>query len=69
MAGVDGWQLSNVPIFQSAAHLAALEIFQQATMRSLRQEKPRADRLSGVFVDDFDPTRKALPYHNPKKSS
>ncbi|AYB30298.1 kynureninase [Chryseolinea soli] len=36
MEGIDGWQLSNVPIFQSAAHLAALEIFQDAGMKAVR---------------------------------
>ncbi|HPM30501.1 MAG TPA: kynureninase [Chryseolinea sp.] len=38
MTGIDGWQLSNVPIFQSAAHLASLEIFQQAGMKNLRSK-------------------------------
>jgi len=38
MAGIDGWQLSNVPIFQSAAHLASLEIFQQAGIKNLRRK-------------------------------
>lgn len=38
MEGVDGWQLSNVPIFQSAAHLASLEIFQQATFGAIRKK-------------------------------
>jgi kynureninase len=38
MPGVDAWQLSNVPIFQAAAHLASLEIFAEAGIRNLRQK-------------------------------
>ncbi|HEY5825622.1 MAG TPA: kynureninase [Cyclobacteriaceae bacterium] len=38
MPGVDGWQLSNVPIFQSAAHLASLEIFKTAKITALRKK-------------------------------
>lgn len=38
MEGIDGWQLSNFPILPGAAHLASLEIFQDAGMKSLRQK-------------------------------
>ena len=38
MSGVDGWQLSNVPVFQSAAHLASLEIFKEAKISALRKK-------------------------------
>lgn len=38
MPGVDGWQLSNIPILQSAALLASLEIFQQAGIKRLREK-------------------------------
>jgi len=38
MPGVDGWQLSNVPIFQSAALLASLEIFNEAGIDTLREK-------------------------------
>lgn len=38
MSGIDGWQLSNVPIFQSAAHLASLEIFKEAKINLLRKK-------------------------------
>jgi kynureninase len=36
MSGVDGWQLSNVPVLQAAAHLASLKIFDQAGIRRIR---------------------------------
>jgi kynureninase len=38
ISGVDGWQVSNVPIFQAAAHLASLEIFKAAGMKALRKK-------------------------------
>ena len=38
MHGADGWQVSNVPIFQAAAHLASLEIFGKIGMKALRQK-------------------------------
>jgi kynureninase len=38
LSGADSWQISNVPILQAAAHLASLEIFEQAGMRALRKK-------------------------------
>lgn len=36
MSGADGWQLSNVNVLSSAAHLASLEIFEEVGMTALR---------------------------------
>jgi kynureninase len=38
MEGVDGWQVSNFPVLSGAAHLASLEIFQQAGYKNLRKK-------------------------------
>lgn len=38
MPGADGWQLSNVNVIGSAAHLAALEIYNEAGMEALREK-------------------------------
>ncbi|QQS33966.1 MAG: kynureninase [Acidobacteriota bacterium] len=38
LAGAEGWQLSNPPIFQLAALRASLEIFDGATMPALREK-------------------------------
>ena len=38
MKGADGWQLSNVNILASAAHLASLEIFKEVGMEALREK-------------------------------
>lgn len=38
LSGAEGWQLSNPPIFQLAALLASLELFDQAGIKSLRSK-------------------------------
>lgn len=38
MFGAAGWQLSNAQIFSFAAHLASLELFEEATMHKLREK-------------------------------
>jgi kynureninase len=46
MLGADGWQLSNVNVISSAAHLASLEIFAEVGMDSLRA---KSLKLTGYF--------------------
>ncbi|MTI22626.1 kynureninase [Fulvivirga sp. RKSG066] len=38
MPGADGWQLSNVNVLSSAAHLASLEIFEEVGMTALLEK-------------------------------
>ena len=47
MPGADGWQLSNVNVLGSAAHLASLEIFHQVGMEKLRQ---KSLKLTGYLL-------------------
>jgi kynureninase len=37
-SGAQGWQLSNAPVMNMAAHKASLEIFQKAGMKNLRKK-------------------------------
>lgn len=38
MPGADGWQLSNFPVISGAAHLASLQIFEEAGIQNLRKK-------------------------------
>ena len=38
MPGADGWQVSNFPVLTGAAHLASLQIFEEASMKKLREK-------------------------------
>lgn len=58
MEGADGWQLSNVPIFQSAAHLASLEIFQQAGFSAIRKKSLLLTGYLEFLLNEFDPSEK-----------
>ncbi|HMG90249.1 MAG TPA: kynureninase, partial [Chryseolinea sp.] len=66
MPGADGWQLSNVPVFQSAAHIAALEIFQQTTMTALRKKSLLLTGYLEFLLNDFDPDQKYYLILTPK---
>ena len=37
-AGAEGWQMSNAPVFNMAAHKASLAIFEQAGIKNLRKK-------------------------------
>ncbi|MBA4144673.1 MAG: kynureninase, partial [Cytophaga sp.] len=45
MPGADGWQLSNVPVFQSAALIASLEIINEAGIKALRKKSIQLTEL------------------------
>lgn len=48
---VEAWQLSNPPIFQLASLRASMELFDEATMKSLRE---KGDRLTSYFENQID---------------
>ena len=70
MPGVDGWQLSNHPVLLSAAHLAALEIFQEAGIQNLRKKSEQLTGYLEFLLNTIDPTSdffKLLTPTNPKE--
>jgi len=56
--GADGWQLSNVPVLQAAAHMAALEVFQNTGMSALRKKSNLLTGYLEFLLRSFDPAKK-----------
>jgi kynureninase len=70
MDGVDGWQLSNFPILQGAAHLASMEIFDQAGMKHLAAKSKTLTGYLEFLLNDIDPEKnyfKILTPSSPKE--
>jgi len=68
MPGIDGWQVSNVPVFQGAAHLASLEIFQEAGIKALRKKSIALTSYLEFILKELDPlenTIKIITPNNP----
>jgi len=55
MNGVDGWQLSNFPVISGAAHLASLQIFQEAGMKALRKKSTALTAFLEFLLKQIDP--------------
>jgi kynureninase len=55
MPGVDGWQLSNVPVFQGAALQASLGIFEKAGIKSLRKKSLQLTGYLEFLLERIDP--------------
>lgn len=64
--GVDGWQLSNVPILQAAAHLASLKIFEEAGMKELRRKSVALTGFLEFLLGEIDPAEKKFNIITPK---
>jgi kynureninase len=65
IAGADGWQLSNFPILPGAAHLAALEIFQEAGMKNLRKKSELLTGYLEFLLNEADPNHKIFQLLTP----
>jgi len=67
MTGIDGWQLSNVPVFQSAAHLASLEIFQEAGIKNLRKKSLLLTGYLEFLLNEIDADKTFFEIITPAK--
>lgn len=55
MTGADGWQLSNHPVLQGAAHLASIEIIHEAGMNALRKKSVQLTGYLEFWLNTIDP--------------
>jgi kynureninase len=66
IAGVDGWQLSNPPVFQGAAHLSSLQLFEAAGMKPLREKSIRLTGYLEFLLNEMDREQKHFKIITPK---
>lgn len=65
MKGVDGWQVSNVPVFQNSALLASLAIFQEAGIKSLRKKSVALTAYMEYILKEIDPLENMMKIITP----
>ena len=53
LPGAEGWQLSNPPILSMAAIKASLEIFEEATMRKLREKSIKLTAYFEFLINEL----------------
>jgi len=53
LAGAEGWQLSNAPVLGMAAHLAALEIFDEAGMDKIGEKRDLITSYLEFVIDSI----------------
>lgn len=53
MEGAEGWQLSNAPVLGMAAHLASLDIFDQAGMDRIGEKRDLLTAYLEFVIDDI----------------
>ncbi|MEO8472045.1 MAG: kynureninase [Chryseolinea sp.] len=69
MPGINGWQVSNVPVFQAAAHLAALEIFDRAGMSAIRKKSILLTGYLEYLLHETDPQQEYFTVITPTEVS
>jgi kynureninase len=58
MAGADGWQVSNFPVFSGAPLLASLDIFKEAGINNLRKKSIKLTGFAEFLLHASDPSNK-----------
>jgi kynureninase len=58
MEGAEGWQLSNAPVLGMAAHLASLEIFEEAGMDRIGAKRDLMTAYLEFVIDDISERNK-----------
>ena len=58
MKGAEGWQLSNAPILGMAAHLASLDIFEEAGMDLIGKKRDLMTAFMEFVIDDISEKNK-----------
>ncbi len=58
MKGAEGWQLSNAPILGMAAHLASLDIFEEAGMDRIGAKRDLITAFMEFVIDDISEKNK-----------
>ncbi len=58
MKGAEGWQLSNAPVLGMAAHLASLDIFEEAGMDRIGEKRDLMTAYMEFVIDDISEKNK-----------
>ena len=53
MYGAEGWQLSNAPVLGMAAHLASLDIFEEAGMERIGEKRDALTAFLEFVIEDI----------------
>lgn len=69
MEGADGWQVSNVPILSSAAHLASLQVFDSTSMVQLRRKSLLLTDYLYFLLTELDNSKKLFEVITPSNHS
>jgi len=54
MPGADGWQISNINILSTAAHLASLQLFEEAGIGALREKSIKLTGFLEFLLDQIE---------------
>ena len=68
ITGIDGWQVSNVPVLQAAAHLASLQIFRDAGIKTLRRKSILLTDYLEYLLKEIDPFENSYRIITPSNS-